>query len=54
MSKFKSYEDLVLGSGKGGKYLAWHLAQSGRRVAVVEHRWIGRSCPNVNCLPASR
>ncbi len=47
-----SYEDLVLGSGAGGKLLAWHLASSGRRVAVVERRWIGGSCPNINCLPS--
>jgi pyruvate/2-oxoglutarate dehydrogenase complex dihydrolipoamide dehydrogenase (E3) component len=42
----------VLGSGAGGKLLAWHLARSGRRVAVVERRWVGGSCPNVNCLPS--
>ena len=45
-------EALILGSGEGGKYLAWHLAQSGRRTAVVERRWIGGSCPNINCLPS--
>src|ERR1700749_1003155 len=28
------------------------MAQSGRRTAVVERRWIGGSCPNVNCLPS--
>jgi pyruvate/2-oxoglutarate dehydrogenase complex dihydrolipoamide dehydrogenase (E3) component len=33
-------------------YLAWHLARSGRRTAVVERQWIGGSCPNVNCLPS--
>jgi pyruvate/2-oxoglutarate dehydrogenase complex dihydrolipoamide dehydrogenase (E3) component len=42
---------LILGSGKGGKLLAWHLAQSGRRTVVVERRWIGGSCPNIACLP---
>ncbi|MET0198442.1 MAG: FAD-dependent oxidoreductase [Rhodococcus fascians] len=42
---------LILGSGNGGMYLAWHLAQSGQRTAVVERRWIGGSCPNINCLP---
>ncbi len=42
----------MLGSGAGGKLLAWHLARSGRRVAVVERRWIGGSCPNINCLPS--
>jgi pyruvate/2-oxoglutarate dehydrogenase complex dihydrolipoamide dehydrogenase (E3) component len=45
-------EVLVLGSGEGGKYLAWHMARSGHRTAVVERRWIGGSCPNVNCLPS--
>jgi pyruvate/2-oxoglutarate dehydrogenase complex dihydrolipoamide dehydrogenase (E3) component len=43
---------LVLGSGEGGKYLAWHMAQSGRRCAVVERKLIGGSCPNTNCLPS--
>lgn len=48
----ESYENVVIGSGEGGKYLAWHLAQSGQRTAVVERRWVGGSCPNVNCLPS--
>src|SRR5438128_2582246 len=52
MAEPKLCEDLVLGSGAGGKLLAWHLARSGRRVAVVERRWIGGSCPNINCLPS--
>src|SRR5262245_51033573 len=52
MSQPKPYEDLVLGSGAGGKLLAWHLASSGRRVAVVERRWVGGSCPNIACLPS--
>jgi pyruvate/2-oxoglutarate dehydrogenase complex dihydrolipoamide dehydrogenase (E3) component len=52
MSGPESYQDVVLGSGAGGKLLAWHLAGSGRRVAVVERRWIGGSCPNINCLPS--
>src|SRR5262245_40863375 len=52
MSQTDSYEDLVLGSGAGGKLLSWHLARSGRRAAVVERRYIGGSCPNTNCLPS--
>ncbi len=43
---------LVLGSGEGGKYFAWHMGHAGHRVAVVERRWIGGSCPNINCLPS--
>jgi pyruvate/2-oxoglutarate dehydrogenase complex dihydrolipoamide dehydrogenase (E3) component len=48
----KRFEALILGSGAGGKLLAWHLARSGRRTAVVERQWIGGSCPNVNCMPS--
>jgi pyruvate/2-oxoglutarate dehydrogenase complex dihydrolipoamide dehydrogenase (E3) component len=44
--------NIVIGSGEGGKYLAWHLAQSGQKTAVIERRWIGGSCPNINCLPS--
>ena len=35
MSESERVEVLILGSGFGGKLLAWHLAQSGRRTAVV-------------------
>ena len=52
MSEPERYEVLILGSGEGGKFLAWHLARSGRRTAVVERKWIGGSCPNINCLPS--
>jgi pyruvate/2-oxoglutarate dehydrogenase complex dihydrolipoamide dehydrogenase (E3) component len=52
MAQPERYEDIVLGSGEGGKYLAWHLAKSGRRTAVVERQWIGGSCPNINCMPS--
>jgi len=52
MSQSERFEILVLGSGTGGKLLAWHMARAGRRTAVVERRWIGGSCPNVNCLPS--
>ena len=52
MTQPEQYDALVLGSGKSGKLLAWHMAQAGRRTAVVERRWIGGSCPNVACLPS--
>ena len=52
MSQLERIEILILGSGAGGKLLAWHTARSGRRTAVVERRWVGGSCPNVNCLPS--
>ena len=43
---------LVVGSGAGGKQLAWHMAVAGHRTALVERKWIGGSCPNINCLPS--
>jgi pyruvate/2-oxoglutarate dehydrogenase complex dihydrolipoamide dehydrogenase (E3) component len=52
MSQLEHYEILILGSGQGGKLLAWHMARSGRRTAVVEARWIGGSCPNIACMPS--
>jgi pyruvate/2-oxoglutarate dehydrogenase complex dihydrolipoamide dehydrogenase (E3) component len=52
MSQPEQFEVLILGSGQGGKLLAWHMARSGQRTAVVERRWIGGSCPNIACLPS--
>jgi pyruvate/2-oxoglutarate dehydrogenase complex dihydrolipoamide dehydrogenase (E3) component len=46
------FEVLVLGSGTGGKLVAWHMAQAGRRTAVVERHWIGGACPNIACMPS--
>jgi pyruvate/2-oxoglutarate dehydrogenase complex dihydrolipoamide dehydrogenase (E3) component len=46
------FEVLVLGSGTGGKLVAWHMAGAGRRTAVVERRWIGGACPNIACMPS--
>jgi pyruvate/2-oxoglutarate dehydrogenase complex dihydrolipoamide dehydrogenase (E3) component len=52
MPQSEQFDVLVLGSGTGGKLIAWHMAQSGRRTAVVERRWIGGSCPNIACMPS--
>jgi len=46
------YRNVIVGSGEGGKYLAWHLASAGEQTMVIERRWVGGSCPNINCLPA--
>ena len=38
MAQPQHFDVLVLGSGQGGKLLAWHMAQSGERTACVERR----------------
>jgi pyruvate/2-oxoglutarate dehydrogenase complex dihydrolipoamide dehydrogenase (E3) component len=48
----EEYDLLILGSGAGSKLLAWTLAERGQRVAVVEHKYVGGSCPNIACLPS--
>jgi pyruvate/2-oxoglutarate dehydrogenase complex dihydrolipoamide dehydrogenase (E3) component len=52
MTQTEHFDTVILGSGQGGKLLAWHLARSGKKVAVVERRWVGGACPAVACLPS--
>ena len=52
MAQTENFDVVVLGSGQGGKQLAWHLGRSGKKVAVVERRWVGGSCPAVACMPS--
>jgi pyruvate/2-oxoglutarate dehydrogenase complex dihydrolipoamide dehydrogenase (E3) component len=54
MTQLEQFDVLILGSGTGGKLLAWHLAQSGHKTAVVERQWIGGSCPNIACMPTKK
>jgi pyruvate/2-oxoglutarate dehydrogenase complex dihydrolipoamide dehydrogenase (E3) component len=48
----ENYQNLIIGSGESGKYLAWTLAEQGQKTVVVERALIGGSCPNVACLPS--
>jgi pyruvate/2-oxoglutarate dehydrogenase complex dihydrolipoamide dehydrogenase (E3) component len=46
------YDLVILGGGTGSTIAAWTFATEGRRVAVVERKYIGGSCPNIACLPS--
>ncbi len=48
----EEYDLVILGSGAGGKLIAWTSAQKGQRVVVVERKYVGGSCPNIACLPS--
>ena len=52
MPQPERFDVLVLGSGTGGKLIAWHMARLGQRTAVVERQWIGGACPNIACMPS--
>lgn len=51
-SQSEEYDLLVLGSGAGGKLIAWTLAKKGMKTAVIERKYVGGSCPNIACLPS--
>jgi pyruvate/2-oxoglutarate dehydrogenase complex dihydrolipoamide dehydrogenase (E3) component len=52
MPNIERYENLVIGSGGAGKFIAWTMTGAGRRTALVERKALGGACPNVACLPS--
>ncbi len=52
MSSVEKYENLVIGSGGSGKFVAWTMTDAGHRTAMVERGLLGGACPNVACLPS--
>src|SRR5260370_1422183 len=52
MANVEDYDIVVLGSGAGGKLIAWTFGSEGKRVAVIERKYVGGACPNIACLPS--
>jgi len=48
----EAFDLVILGSGAGGKLAAWTYGKQGKRVAVIERKYIGGACPNIACLPS--
>ena len=48
----EEFDLVILGGGTGSAIAAWTFAGEGKRVAVVERKYIGGSCPNIACLPS--
>jgi pyruvate/2-oxoglutarate dehydrogenase complex dihydrolipoamide dehydrogenase (E3) component len=48
----EEFDLVILGGGTGSTVAAWTFAREGKRVAVVERKYIGGSCPNIACLPS--
>lgn len=45
------YDGIVIGAGQGGGPLATAFARAGKRIAIVEHAFVGGSCINYGCTP---
>jgi pyruvate/2-oxoglutarate dehydrogenase complex dihydrolipoamide dehydrogenase (E3) component len=48
----EQFDLVILGGGTGSTIAAWTFAAEGKRVAVVDRKYIGGSCPNIACLPS--
>jgi pyruvate/2-oxoglutarate dehydrogenase complex dihydrolipoamide dehydrogenase (E3) component len=51
-AQVEEYDLVILGDGTGSTLAAWTIAGEGKRVAVIERKYIGGSCPNIACLPS--
>ena len=47
----ESFDAIVIGTGQAGPPLAVRLAQSGRKVAIIERNRFGGTCVNTGCIP---
>jgi pyruvate/2-oxoglutarate dehydrogenase complex dihydrolipoamide dehydrogenase (E3) component len=48
----EEFDLVILGGGTGSTVAAWTFGGEGKRVAVVDRKYIGGSCPNIACLPS--
>jgi pyruvate/2-oxoglutarate dehydrogenase complex dihydrolipoamide dehydrogenase (E3) component len=48
----EDFDLVILGGGTGSTVAAWTFASEGKKVAVVDRKYIGGSCPNIACLPS--
>jgi dihydrolipoamide dehydrogenase len=47
----QKYDAIIIGAGQAGGPLAKKLALAGKKVALIEKRWIGGTCVNDGCTP---
>src|SRR3954451_4020550 len=46
-----SFDVIVVGAGQSGPFLGARFAEAGKRVAIIEKRWLGGTCVNDGCIP---
>jgi pyruvate/2-oxoglutarate dehydrogenase complex dihydrolipoamide dehydrogenase (E3) component len=47
----QKYDAIIIGAGQAGGPLAKKLANAGKKVALIEKRWVGGTCINDGCTP---
>jgi pyruvate/2-oxoglutarate dehydrogenase complex dihydrolipoamide dehydrogenase (E3) component len=50
--RLEEFDLVILGGGTGSTIAAWTFAEEGKRVAIIDRKYIGGSCPNIACLPS--
>jgi pyruvate/2-oxoglutarate dehydrogenase complex dihydrolipoamide dehydrogenase (E3) component len=48
----EEYDLVILGGGTGSTIAAWTFAKQGQRVAAIDCKYVGGSCPNIAYLPS--
>lgn len=47
----KQFDVIIIGAGQAGVPLARKLSKAGKKVALIEKRWMGGTCVNDGCTP---
>lgn len=47
-----TFDLVIIGAGAAGESAAYEARGLGLRVAIVDRRWFGGSCPHIACLPS--
>jgi pyruvate/2-oxoglutarate dehydrogenase complex dihydrolipoamide dehydrogenase (E3) component len=47
----QQYDAIIIGTGQAGPSLAARLANTGRKVAIIERKLFGGTCVNTGCIP---
>ena len=50
-TELQHFDLVVIGAGSGGVRSARMAAAQGKKVAIIENRYLGGTCVNVGCVP---
>src|SRR6185312_6608291 len=48
----KKFDAIIIGAGQAGPALAVKLANTGKKVAIIERNLFGGTCINTGCIPS--